>query len=77
MKARDAEPGAPAVLALLGRLRRFDEHLRASDIPRSNVQMGQLSDMLEREADTVAECLFEHSIQRVAHRQSSHAEIPA
>lgn len=76
MKARDAEPGVSASLALLGRLRHFNEHLRASDTPRSNAQMGQLSQMLEREADTIAKQLFELSIQRVADRHSSLLEIP-
>ena len=70
LKARDAEPGAEAALALLSRLRSYDDRLRATDAPRTNAHMGQLSSMLEQEAVYLSNQLFDAILRRVAKRQS-------
>ncbi|MEP1207835.1 MAG: DUF6626 family protein [Rhizobiaceae bacterium] len=77
MKARDVEPGSDAALALLSRLRSYNNRLRESGTPRTNASMGQLSRMLDEEADVIADQLFEASLQRVAERQSTRIETTA
>ncbi|MEP1206150.1 MAG: DUF6626 family protein [Rhizobiaceae bacterium] len=76
MKARDVEPGSDAGLALLARLRSYNERLIEGGSPRTNASMRQLSDMLEIEADNIANQLFDGSLQRVAERQSTLVEEP-
>ena len=76
MKARDAEPGPQAALALLSRLRCFNERLRANDRVRTDAQMGQLANMLTMEAETISNGLYETSLQRVAERQCGKEEQP-
>ena len=74
MKAREAEPGAEATLALLTRMRRHNEYLQQTDMPRTNTSMGQLSSMLEMEADRLFQQLNESILQRVARRCSNQLE---
>lgn len=72
IKARRIEPNSNAMLALLARLRSYNENLKSNDILRTDIQLQQLSRMLEQEADVIAELLFESSLQRVAKRHSMH-----
>jgi len=70
MKAREADPGSDATLALLSRLRSYNDRLCESGSPRTVAAMGQLSSMLEQEANAISEQLFDASLLRVAARQS-------
>ena len=77
MKARDAEPSTEAALALVARLRSYNEHLRTSDKPRTCAHFGQMSQMLEQDADLIERYLFRESLQRVFERQAIQAELVA
>ena len=77
MKARHAQPSSEATLALLARMRRYNEQLRASDTPRTDVHFGQMSSMLEIEADHLAEQLIQQSLQRVGQRHAMQMEVLA
>ncbi|MEP1208442.1 MAG: DUF6626 family protein [Rhizobiaceae bacterium] len=74
MMARNAQPGIEAILSLLARLRSHDEKLKSTDAARTNPQMAQLQCMLQREADALAEHLYDASLQRVAQRHSNQLE---
>ena len=76
MKARQAQPSSEATLALLARMRRYNEQLRASDTPRTDIHFGQMSRMLEIEADHLAEQLIQRSLQRVGQRHAMQMEMP-
>lgn len=77
MKARGAEPSTEAALALVVRLRSYNEQLRTSDKPRTCVHFGQMSQMLEQDADLLAQHLLKESLQRVFERQAIQAELVA
>lgn len=61
---------AQAALALLTRMRNYNEYLRETDAPRTNMHMSQLSGMLEQEAECLSNQLHDASLRRVAQRQS-------
>ena len=70
IKARGIEPNTEAALTLLARMRRHRDYPNQTELPRTSNQLGQLSRMLEMEADAIAEQLFEASLLRVAARHS-------
>jgi hypothetical protein len=72
MKARNAGPCAEALLVLLARLRDHSERLKAAPECRSNDRMWQLQLMLQREADAIADHLYQTSLKRVAAQSSKH-----
>lgn len=75
MKARDAEPCSNATLALLARLHSYRERLRVIDEPHCNHHFDQMSQMLEQEANLIADHLHEGSLQRVYQRQDNQVEM--
>lgn len=77
MKARNAEPSTDAAMALLIRLRRHNDYLKQTDMPRTTTSMGQLSRMLEEETDCLFDQLFDAGLQRVAQRCSKNLEQAA
>ncbi len=77
MKARRAQPSSEATLALLARMKQYNEQLRATERPRTDIHFGQMSSMLEIEAGHLAELLYEQSLQRVGQRHAMQMEVPA
>ena len=74
MKARNASPSVEALLVLLARLREHGERLNTCSGLHSNGSLQQIQMMMQREADALAERLYEGSLARVAARYANRME---